>query len=359
MIAHLKLAITLRAQGRLSRTIELCQQQVQLADGSGLSQTVMVGCLLAQWGEVLAEFNDLDGAIERAVKGVELTEGGDLALLGFGNLCLMRVLYARGDLDAVQEIIDKIKDLARQHDLPPYITSPVAAWQAEVWLAQGRLDAVSQWVAERELDIDGKIGFREPEYVAFARFLLAQGQPERAAVLLQRLLEPAEVGERISEAIEILLLQALSRQAGGEPDRAMAALERALTLAEPGGFVRAFVAEGPPMGRLLYEALTRGIAPAYARRLLAAFPVANPEQPDASAKTRESQSALIEPLSGRELEVLELIAQGLTNPEIASRLFLALNTVKAHTRNIYGKLGVNNRTQASARARAQGLLRAP
>jgi LuxR family maltose regulon positive regulatory protein len=135
----------------------------------------------------------------------------------------------------------------------------------------------------------------------------------------------------------------------------MVPLESALTLAEPGGFIRIFVDKGPPMARLLYKAASRGIAPDYARRLLSEFPVAEPEQTGLS-KTQALRHELIEPLSERELEVLQLIAAGLTNPEIASRLFLALNTVKVHTRNIYGKLGVNSRTQAVARARAWGIL---
>ncbi len=109
------------------------------------------------------------------------------------------------------------------------------------------------------------------------------------------------------------------------------------------------------MARLLYEALSRGITPDYVRRLLATFPDAEPEQANLS-KTQTSEFELIEPLSEREIEVLQLIAEGLTNQLIATRLYLSLNTVKAHTRNIYGKLGVNNRTQAGARARALGIL---
>jgi LuxR family maltose regulon positive regulatory protein len=109
------------------------------------------------------------------------------------------------------------------------------------------------------------------------------------------------------------------------------------------------------MARLLYEALNRGIAPDYARRLLAAFPVAGPEQV-APPQAQAPEANLIEPLSERELEVLQLIADGLTNQEVASRLYLTLNTVKAHTRNIYGKLDAHSRTQAVARARALGLL---
>jgi LuxR family maltose regulon positive regulatory protein len=115
------------------------------------------------------------------------------------------------------------------------------------------------------------------------------------------------------------------------------------------------VDEGPPMARLLYEAATRGIASQYARRLLAAFPIAESEQADPS-KSQAPESEMIEPLSERELEVLEVIAEGLTDPEITSQLFLSVNTVKAHTRNIHGKLGAHTRTQAVARAGALGVL---
>jgi LuxR family maltose regulon positive regulatory protein len=155
--------------------------------------------------------------------------------------------------------------------------------------------------------------------------------------------------------IEILALQALAHEAQGDIPSAITPLQRALVLAEPEGYVRIFVDEGQPMARLLYEALSLGIAPDYARRLLAAFPVADPEQA-APLGTQALKSDLIEPLSERELEVLQLIAEGLTNPEIASRLFLALNTVKGHSRNIYGKLNVHSRTQAISRAQALGLL---
>jgi LuxR family maltose regulon positive regulatory protein len=152
----------------------------------------------------------------------------------------------------------------------------------------------------------------------------------------------------------------------------MSALEHALALAEPGGFVRIFVDEGPPMADLLYKALNLGIAghgsvAHYVRRILAAFPstgiesAARPEpavEPEKTvpSPTKVPRSALIEPLSEREIEVLELIAEGLTNQEIASRLYLSSHTIKAHTRNIYGKLDVHRRTEAVARARALGVL---
>jgi len=193
------------------------------------------------------------------------------------------------------------------------------------------------------------------EYIAFARILIAQGRWDETTTLLQRMLEAAEAGGNTTGVIEIMMLQALAFRAGGDTAQAMITLERALTLAEPRGFYRIFVDEGPSMARLLYKALDRGIAPDYVRRLLEAFPIDEPEQVDHS-EPQVSESGYIEPLSEREIEVLQLIAEGLTNPEIATRLFLSLHTVKTHTRNIYGKLVVHNRTQAVAKAKGLGIL---
>jgi LuxR family maltose regulon positive regulatory protein len=357
IIINLRLVEILRQQGELQQVIDICERQLRRADEGGISESVVVGWLLGIWGEVLAELDDLDRAIDQAKKGAKLTaRGGDVMHLGSSNLCLVRVLFSSGDITGAEEVIRSMEDIAREYDMPLWILLQLSAWQVRIWLAQGKLEAASQWVGERELDPDGVPTYlHEAEYIVFARILIAQGRLDEATTLLQRLLEAAEAGGRTSKAIEILMLQALALQAQEDTDQAITTLDKALTLAEPGGFVRIFVDEGPSMARLLYEALSRDIFPDYVRRLLAAFPVAEPEQAErASAQTPKSE--LVEPLSERELEVLELIAEGLTNPEIASRLFLALNTVKAHTRNIYGKLGVHSRTQAVAKAKALGVL---
>jgi LuxR family maltose regulon positive regulatory protein len=361
--ANLKLAMTLRALGQLQRTVEVCQQQLELAETSGLSQVALVGLSFAIWGEVLAELDDLDRAIDRAQRGVELTEPeGDLAIIGWSYQCLMRVLFSRGDTTGAEVVVKKVETIARESDVPLWFTNNVAAWQTRIWLARNELEAADQWAKQPRLDTDGELnplhelGFLSlVEFTVLARVLIAQERSDEATRLLSRLLEAVEAGEHTSGMVEILMLQALAFQAGGDTDQAVSALERALALAEPGGFIRTFVDEGPPMARLLYEAVARGIAPAYARRLLAAFPAAAPERAD-QGETQTPESGLVEPLSDRELEVLELIAEGLTNPEIAARLYLALNTVKSHTRSIYGKLGVNNRTRAASRARALGIV---
>ena len=151
-----------------------------------------------------------------------------------------------------------------------------------------------------------------------------------------------------------MVLQAVAHHAHGEKDKALQVLGDALTLAEPGGFIRIFVDEGIPMSHLLSEAAAQGIMPDYVGKLLAAFEAEKQKSKDKSSVP--SEQTLIEPLSQRELEVLQLIARGLSNDEIGKRLFLALDTVKGHNRRIYDKLQVQRRTEAVARARELGLL---
>ncbi len=360
MLTSLKVATTLRSQGKLQPTIEICRQQMQLANTNGLSQTGLVGWLLAIWGEVLAELNDLDGAVDKARKGVELAErSGILAGIGRSYGCLARILFSRGDLAGAEEIIQKMENMARESDVPPWITVQMAAWQVRLWLAQDKLEAASQWVGERRLSTDGESTlFHEIDYIGLiehltlARILIAQGQLDETIWLLQRLLEAAETGGRTSRVIEILILQALALQAQGDTDQAITTLERAFTIAEPEGFIRIFVDEGLPMADLLQLALSRKITPGYTSRLLAACKV---EQ--VRLTTQGESQALVEPLTERELEVLNLIAAGLSNKAIAETLFITVGTVKRHTMNIYGKLGVNSRTQATVKARELNLLK--
>ena len=231
---------------------------------------------------------------------------------------------------------------------------PVAASRARVLLAEGRLADALDWAREQGLSDEDELSYlREFEHITLARVLLADaertaGSLDRAAALLDRLLRAAEAGSRTGSVLEILVLQALAQQLYGDVAAALVSLERVLQLAEPEGYVRRFVDEGRPMMVLLEAAVERGINPSYVGRLLTAFgaPVEKPA----------ARPGLVDPLSARELDVLRLLGSDLGGPEIARELVVSLNTVRTHTKNIYAKLGVNNRRAAVSRAKELDLL---
>jgi LuxR family maltose regulon positive regulatory protein len=246
---------------------------------------------------------------------------------------------------------------------------PVPAWRARVWVEQGALGEAIGWVREQGLSATDDLSYlREFEHITLVRVLLAQPRAERAegsideaTQLLDRLLQAAEEGGRTGSVIEILVLQALAHQTRGEIPAALVSLERALTLSEPEGYVRVFADEGAPMAILLRAAARvapgeqEGIARDDVRRLLAAVDKTE-DSPPVSQGLPEDRQGLVEPLSKRELEVLRLLGTDLDGPDIARELVVSLNTVRTHTKNIYAKLGVNNRRAAVRRAEQLDLL---
>jgi ATP/maltotriose-dependent transcriptional regulator MalT len=359
MIGNLKLAVVLRYQGQIHQVLDLCEEQMQFCTSSGMSNPAAIGLLFAIWGEALAEINDLSGALSKAIEGLELAEiGGDIASIGWSYICLVRVLCSRGDLAGAEEIIQMMRATSEEHTIPPWIESMLIARQVRIWLAQGDLDRVTRWVDQIQQGPNAKVTCQnELEYLALARHNIAQAQYDEALRILKSLLAIAQSLSRTSREIETLIQLALAYEGLEETDKSLSALEQALSLAEPRGYLRTFVDEGQPMENLLQKALSKEIAPEYIHQLLAAI---NVDKARLSAKHAEktNQSGLIEPLSEREIEVLQLIAEGLTNQEIAAHLFLAPSTVKVHTRNIYRKMGVNHRTQAVKKARGLDLLSA-
>jgi ATP/maltotriose-dependent transcriptional regulator MalT len=218
----------------------------------------------------------------------------------------------------------------------------VAAAQVLTLLHQGHLAAAAHLAQTHKLPLGQ------------ARVHLAQGDTSAALAVLGSWRKQVEAKGWEDERLKVLVLQAVALQAHGEKDKAVHLLFDALAIAEPGGFIRLFIDEGRPMAQLLSEAAALGMLPDYTGKLLAVCAAEEHKREDTSY--RPPAQPLLEPLSQRELEVLHLMAAGLSNQEMSERLFLALDTVKGHNRKIFGKLQVQRRTEAVARARELGLL---
>jgi LuxR family maltose regulon positive regulatory protein len=305
--------------------------------------------------EVDRERDNLHAATGHLVTSQELGEHTGLPQNQYRwRVAMARVRQAEGDLAGALELLYDAERLY-MGDMFPNVR-PVPALKARVWIAQGRLGEALGWAREQGLSADDDLSYlREFEHITLARMLLARHQDERAerslhqaTRLLERLLRAAEAGERTGRVIEILVLQALAHQTLGDIPAALACLERALTLAEPEGYVRVFIDEGPAMASLLKAAAKQGTTRNYVRRLLAAVGQTRPDNP--------VEQALIEPLSERELDVLRLLGTDLGGPAIARELTVSLHTVRTHTKHIYAKLAVTNRRAAVRRARELGLL---
>jgi len=353
---------SLELEGHLQKAVDLFQDSFQFAEQDGRELPV-AAYLHVDLARVLYEMNELDRAYQHANEGIRLCKLlADDRVEKIGHCLLTQVYLAKMDFAMAAKSIQNAEQINPSpktlYDMRG--TEYPKIW---LWLKQKKLTEIETWLNESGLNKDKISDFKiKLTYSMHARALIAlsREQPEGSYLkdalgLLEDLLEMTTSNGWGKKTIEILALQALAFDMDGDTPQAINTLERALNLAEPEGYIRTFVDEGPPLARLLFATLSKEIAPDYVRQLLAAFPNTKPEKLK-SPITQIPEFEWIEPLSERELEVLQLIAEGLSNPEIASRLYLSLNTVKAHSRNIYSKLGVNNRTQAGARARALGIL---
>jgi len=349
------------AQGQLNTALSIYEKALRLVLERGEPMPLGTVDLYSGISELHRERGDLETAAQDLLTGKKLGEQVELPDWQHRwYIAQARLHETNGDLDGALDLLEEAERRFVRTPVP--IIHPIAALKTRIRIAQDKIAEALDWVLTRDLSVDDDISYlHEFEHMTLVRVLIAQekrglvdGSIHDAKGLLERLLQAAEEGGRKGSVIEILVLQALAHEAQGNYPPALVSLERALTLAEPEGYVRIFVDEGLPMARLLSEAAAHGVKPDYVGKLLAVFEAEKQKSEDKSYLPLAQ--SLIEPLSQRELEVLLLIAQGLSNREISERLFLALDTVKGHNRRIYGKLQVQSRTEAIARARELGLL---
>src|SRR5215210_6578604 len=368
-------------QGRLRAAAETYEEATDVVSGrdgvrdvGGNSAAYYVGL-----GDIHREWNDLDAAERHLRRAVDLVSGAltvDADTVTYGYLSLARVQQARGLHSKAIATLEEFANVARQRGFFPLLVAPGEAAQARLALIQDDLPAAVRWAEASGLDADDEPGYPlEEQYLILVRVLIAQGRLDAtgsylddALGLLNRLLKLAEGGGRMGSVIEILAQRALALRARHEASEALVALEKALVLAQPEGYVRLFVDEGAPMAALLSGLLKvrrKGSPGArqqallgYVRGLLAEFesPHVGTALPPPIGSAPGQDQSLLEHLTTREREVLELIAEGLSNQEIATRLFIATSTVKGYVHSIFRKLEVDSRTKAISRARELHLL---
>ncbi|MBN1313005.1 MAG: AAA family ATPase [Anaerolineae bacterium] len=363
VMALINLARLYIRRGRLHRSLSFCQQGMELATDRRGKLMPVAGVALIVMGELWREWNDLETAKEHLEKGIDLVKGWTEIRTFEGFLSLSRIRQAQGDAEGALSALREAQQVAKLSRYTEVDDLAVELSLANLWVAQGNLEAVMRWVKERGVDTDSgpadvqrrgdslTLHMRKYEHLVLARLWIAKDRPGKALALMDAWLPEIERLQRVDLLLQIQIIRVLAWQRLDDMPQAIDALRQALSHAEPEGYVRTFIDEGPPMARLLSYMSSRGIMPDYVNRLLAAFTLSESNVPQ-----KTSSPGMFEALSQREMEVLALIADGLSNREIARQLVLSVGTVKVHIRNLYGKLGVNSRTQALAKARMLGIL---
>jgi LuxR family maltose regulon positive regulatory protein len=355
------LGLVQQAQGKLGAALRTYREGLRLATEGDRFSVYHAGEAHVGIAQVLYQRHQLGEAHQHATQGVECCRQViELTELDIALVALAWVRQAMGDPDGALEAIE---EACRSYPRADVVALAYPAWseRARLLLALGRMEEAARWTREQGLTEHDEVSYlREGDHLVLARVLLAQSQPDRALGLLERLDALAEAQGRMGSLIQIRALRALALQAADEHHGALALLAETLELAAPEGHVRVFADEGQPMAALLRSLLgsrrrsraAAGAGTEHLHRVIQAFQPATA----AADSTAGAGLGLIEPLTGRELEVLRLLADGRRNRDIAAELVVTLETVKKHTSHVFDKLGAANRTEAVAHARRLGLI---
>jgi len=337
-------------EGRLSEAAENYQRVVDLAQRSPAGPQPFAAMGLAGLAEVHLEWDDLAAAERYMAQAKTLTERGGIGYTQINMWCTeARLQQALGRANQALSLLRQAERICQRLSSPS-MGVHLASYQVRLRLLQDDVSGALRWLEWPALEpalLPAVV--QEVHQVSRSRVCLAQGRPAEVLAIYEALTPPAKASGRMARVIELGVLRALALQMMGESSAALQALGEVLAQAELAGYVRSFLELGRPMADLLKGAAGPGARSNYLKRLLQAFG----DSPETSA---QADSGLIDPLTEREQEVLELIAQGYSNREIANTLTVTLHTIKKHNSNIYAKLGVRSRTQAIGRARNLGLI---
>jgi LuxR family maltose regulon positive regulatory protein len=360
VLADMRLAL-----GHIHLAIRTSEQLLQFALDHGDPISPDIADLYRVLGGLYLELGDLEVAEKHLKNSEEVGKKSELPVWRYQwHIDRAQLAQTQGDLDTALTFLDEAERLYIRTPLPDL--HPISSMKTRIWIAQDKLVQALEWVSEQGLSAEDKLDYlNEFDHITLSRILIARYRNDRKADtiqavmrLLDRLYQSAEAGRRMYSMIELRILQALAFDVQGKTMPALETLESALTLAQPEGYIRVFVNEGKPMAEMLLKLFARDVnmeLKQYIHKLLTVF-----EQQTAissvvttnggkSSRTGRTQP-LIEPLSGRELDVLRLLRSDLSGPEITRELMVSLSTLRTHTQKIYAKLGVNNRRAAVRRA---------
>jgi LuxR family maltose regulon positive regulatory protein len=344
-----EMALFEKERGRLRAAEHACNEALKSAEeyvrqtGTPVPVVAHAEFIL---GEISAERGNLEAALRHAQNGFRLCgTWGESSLLVDGYLTLSEIQLTAGNLPGAMEAVGKAKTSGQ--DLPPTYQHYIGAYEASIHLARGDIASATKWTVESGLGIEDDAAVRLNRiYFAFADVLVAQGRKGEAMRLCERILTVSQAAGALGNVVPLLAREAVILHGQGRVEEAIEKLSRAVSLAEPENHLGVFIRMGEDLTDLLRDVAARGCAVDFVKRLLAAI----------EERSSPRLPGLVEPLSERELEVLRLVAVGLSNRQIASQLVLSEATVKKHINNIYGKLNAHKRTEAVASAREMGLL---
>lgn len=343
-----------------------------------MGELPVVGFIEFVLGDLLREWNGLDDASRHLRNGIAILHQVQKPFLALdGYISLARLKAIQKDYDGALETLADIGSQVGTHHRPEWLKNRLASWKNRIELMRGNLEAAVHWAETIGFDESENLRYSdEPEHLTVVRVLIAQARDdprkpyaEQALYRLRRLLSFADAQERTGSVIEILALQALALEAQGEISEALISLNRALSLAMPGGYLRLFLDEGEKMNWLISGCRSKiekdiqksGIEKwqpvlVYIDRLLSGYNKTKSYPQPQIIDQQSKISNLVEPLSEREIDVIRLVASGLSTDQIADKLFISVGTVRNHLKSIYGKLNAHSRVQAVEHAREVHLL---